>query len=166
MAELAGRLGFGQEALRRDRVGGDFLRQDLDRHVALDQRVVGAVDHAHAAAAEQVADFILAQTWTGARRWPLRSGGDVALRDARGGVPHVRLRFAQRGLGFRMPSGFGGMLGRVELSGSRHVGETRLELRKCCRPRQRAQAEPRLESIATIAEFSVSCMTTPAAPSE
>jgi hypothetical protein len=62
VVECARGLGFVLEAAQALRVFGETARQHLDRHVACEPRVAGAVDLAHAAGPERAEDLIGAQT--------------------------------------------------------------------------------------------------------
>ena len=61
VVEGRGRLGLLEEAALRGLVAGQIGREDLDRHLALEARVVGRVDDPHAAAAELGADRVRAE---------------------------------------------------------------------------------------------------------
>jgi hypothetical protein len=61
MIELRDCAGFPVEAVAELRVGGKRFGQDLDRHVAIEARVAGLVDFAHAACAEGGLDFVRAE---------------------------------------------------------------------------------------------------------
>ena len=59
MVQRRRRLGFAPEASQGDRVAGDFIRQKLERHKAVQARVFGFVDHTHTAAAQLLDDAIV-----------------------------------------------------------------------------------------------------------
>jgi len=59
-------LPLGDGPARRQRAAGQLRRQYLDRHVALEARVAGAVDLAHAAGAEHGHDLVGPETAPGA----------------------------------------------------------------------------------------------------
>ena len=63
--ELRDRARFTVEALAELRITGECLRQDLDRDGAIQPRVAGFVDLAHAAGAERREDFIGAEARAG-----------------------------------------------------------------------------------------------------
>src|SRR5262249_14105539 len=65
--QLAGGAGFRDETLERRRVGGESLRQDLDRHFAFDERIKTAVDDSHAPLAEDSTDFVFSKRGADAR---------------------------------------------------------------------------------------------------
>ena len=53
MVERGGQPRLGQEPLAEALVVGQLRREQLQRHVAVEREIVGAVDDAHPAAAEQ-----------------------------------------------------------------------------------------------------------------
>ena len=59
MRELSGRAPFAQEALADDRVGREVGGQRLDRDAAVELRVAGEVDDAHAAASDLAFELVL-----------------------------------------------------------------------------------------------------------
>ncbi len=61
VVERRGRLGLLEEAALRGVVAGQIGRQDLDRHLAVEARVVGRVDDPHSAAADLGADRVRAE---------------------------------------------------------------------------------------------------------
>ena len=61
VVEDRGRLGLLEEASLRGLVAGQVGRQDLDRHLAVQARVVARVDDPHPAAAELGADRVRAE---------------------------------------------------------------------------------------------------------
>jgi hypothetical protein len=61
MIETAGSPGFGLEASDEVRVARAGARQRLDRDVASQPRIVGAIDLAHAAGADQAVDLVRAE---------------------------------------------------------------------------------------------------------
>src|SRR5262249_4243322 len=62
VGERRDRARLALEAVERVGVGGDTLGEDLDRDVALQLRVSGAPDFAHAARAERREDLVGAET--------------------------------------------------------------------------------------------------------
>ena len=58
MVERAGGSGVRFEALDALRISGAGSRQRLDRDVAIQARIVGAIDLAHASCADDVVDFV------------------------------------------------------------------------------------------------------------
>ncbi len=72
-------LGFGFEAADEFRVVGVAGQDDLDGHLALDQRLDGAVDDAETAFADAVAEFVAADGAPGEILQPdlLGRGGGV-----------------------------------------------------------------------------------------
>ncbi len=62
MIELRDGAGFAIEPVPELRVAGQRRRKDLDRDCALEPRVAGFVDLAHAARAERGHDFVGAET--------------------------------------------------------------------------------------------------------
>ena len=80
MIELRDRAGFAVEALAELRIGGERLREDLDRHRAIEPRVARLVDLAHPAGAEGGEDFVRAEA--GARLECHGSGCRDYIRDA------------------------------------------------------------------------------------
>jgi hypothetical protein len=65
MTERCQKLCFPPEAGEPFAVGGEGLPQNLQRHVAIELRVAGAVDLAHAARANQRDDLVGAETSAG-----------------------------------------------------------------------------------------------------
>ena len=59
MLERGGGAGFADEALAAIAVGHQLGGQDLERDVAIEARVGGAIDHAHAAAADFLDDPVM-----------------------------------------------------------------------------------------------------------
>ena len=57
MVQRRQHLGFALEARQALGIGGERRRQDLDRHLALEPRVGGAIDLAHTAGAERRDDL-------------------------------------------------------------------------------------------------------------
>ena len=72
MVERAGRPRFLLEAAKPVRVSRDSLREDLERDVAAEARVVGPVHLAHAARAEQSEHLIGADARAGGQ-WHLKA---------------------------------------------------------------------------------------------
>src|SRR5579864_1901162 len=66
MVQGGQRLGFAREALEAIRIRGEEIRQDLDGDIAVERRVLRAVDLAHPAGAELGNDFV--RTDVGTRR--------------------------------------------------------------------------------------------------
>ena len=64
MIERSQHLRFARESREPIHIGGERLRQDLDRHVAVELRVVRAIDLTHAARAKRRTDFIGAEAST------------------------------------------------------------------------------------------------------
>ena len=62
MHDRGSRLRLTREAVAGRGVGGKFGRQDLDRRMPIQRRVVAAHDHPHSAAAENLRDFVAAKT--------------------------------------------------------------------------------------------------------
>src|SRR6185312_9030363 len=54
------RLRLAIEALQHLRLAGKSLRESFDRHLPADSPVFGAIDHSHAAAAQDARDLVLA----------------------------------------------------------------------------------------------------------
>ena len=65
VSEAGDRERFPFESLDASAIAGQRGRQDLDRDVALEPRIVGAVDGAHAPRAEQIDDLERADTCAG-----------------------------------------------------------------------------------------------------
>ena len=65
MGETGDRERFPFESLHASPIAGQRGRQHLDRHVPLESWIVGAVDGAHAARAEQIHDLERADTGAG-----------------------------------------------------------------------------------------------------
>ncbi len=61
MLERRRRLCFLDEAGAPIRIGDELRRQHLQRHVAVQPRIAGAIDHAHTSAADFVEDFVAAE---------------------------------------------------------------------------------------------------------
>ena len=61
MIERGQRLGFTLEARETVRIGGEQLRQDLQRDVTAQPRVAGSIDFAHPAGADGAEDLIGAE---------------------------------------------------------------------------------------------------------
>ncbi len=59
MVEGGGGLGFALEALERLMVLGHFLRQEFERHEAVELRVLSFVDDTHAPAAQLLQDAVV-----------------------------------------------------------------------------------------------------------
>ena len=59
MIEGGGGAGFALEAFQRLRVAGQFIGEKLQRDLAAELAVLGAIDHAHPPAAEFVQDAIV-----------------------------------------------------------------------------------------------------------
>jgi hypothetical protein len=87
---------LAREALERLGVGGELLRQDLDRHLAAEAGVARPPDLAHAAGAERADDLVAAEARARrqppgrARRHAGHPPGLRADRLAEGGVGVVR----------------------------------------------------------------------------
>jgi hypothetical protein len=66
--------GFALESREAIGVGGKGLRQDLDRHIAGEFRIPGAIDLAHSAFAQCGEDFVSAEARAGdqAHEWRTR----------------------------------------------------------------------------------------------
>jgi hypothetical protein len=62
MIERGERLGLALESGEPIGIGGERVGQDLDRHVAIQLRVAGFVDLAHAAGADSAGDFVRTKT--------------------------------------------------------------------------------------------------------
>ncbi len=73
-------LRFAAEAREPIRIARDGRDQNLDGHVAIELRVAGAIDLAHAAGAEQRDDVIGAELRAGIERHWKNSGGLYAAR--------------------------------------------------------------------------------------
>src|SRR5437764_13331973 len=58
MRQLRDRARLAVEALAQLRVGGEHIGQDLDGDDAIEPRVAGAIDFAHAAGAERCEDLV------------------------------------------------------------------------------------------------------------
>jgi len=84
MVEHGERLRFALEARQPFRVGGKDGRQDFQRDIAIEVRVAGEVDLAHAASAELGDYFVGAESRTGGHR---HGRGRVSFFSARMG-PH------------------------------------------------------------------------------
>ena len=70
-------------------VGGDLLRQDLDRHLATQARVASSVDLAHAAGADEIFDLVrpecaYRQTWS----WGHRPAHTIVILRSPAGLRH------------------------------------------------------------------------------
>ena len=65
MVQRGERLRFAREAREAFAVGGKELGQDLDRDAAIELRVAGAIDLAHAARTECADDLIRSQSTAG-----------------------------------------------------------------------------------------------------
>ena len=50
------------------RIGDEDVRQDLDRDVAIELRIAGAIDLAHSAGAERAEDLVRTEARAGAQR--------------------------------------------------------------------------------------------------
>jgi hypothetical protein len=74
MLQLAGDLGLGHEPRGRSRVGRILVVQQLDGYIAIQPQVAGAIDDAHAAAADLVEQLIARQ---GEKRFLCRCLGRV-----------------------------------------------------------------------------------------
>ncbi len=61
MVEGGQRLGLALEAVQPLGVRGQLGRQQLERHLPLEPRVLGAIDLTHAARAELLEDAVVAQ---------------------------------------------------------------------------------------------------------
>ena len=59
MAERRGRPGFAQEALHRGRVGHQVWRQTLERDLASQTRIFGAIHHSHTARSQRVQEPVM-----------------------------------------------------------------------------------------------------------
>jgi hypothetical protein len=70
VAERGDRARFTIEAISQPRIGSERRRQDLDGDGAIEPRVTGAIDLAHAARAEGRNDLIGAQAATGLETHP------------------------------------------------------------------------------------------------
>ena len=62
MIQRRQRLRFALEPREPVRIGGKELRQDLDRHVAIELRIAGAIHLAHSARADGLRDFVRAES--------------------------------------------------------------------------------------------------------
>jgi hypothetical protein len=62
------RLGLAHEPRQPVRIAGEELGQDLDRDVAIEPRIAGRVDLAHAARAKRTANLVRTETRTGGER--------------------------------------------------------------------------------------------------
>src|SRR5262245_20857511 len=82
MRELrdAQRLAF--EPQDGGRIGGERFSQDLDRHIAIEPRIAGAIHLAHAAGPERADDLVLTEAGAGRQRHDRYS-----MRSARRDVP-------------------------------------------------------------------------------
>ena len=58
MRQLRGGLGLTTEALDEERIGAEFGVEDLERHGPIEQKVLGPIDHRHAAARDEVSHLI------------------------------------------------------------------------------------------------------------
>jgi hypothetical protein len=58
-------LGFALEARKAVGISGEDGREDLERHVAIQLRIAGAIDLTHAARADERQDLICAETSAG-----------------------------------------------------------------------------------------------------
>ena len=67
-------LGLALEPLARRRVEREIDQHHLERDVAVERRVLGAIEHAHPAAAKQAQDFVAANMRRN-RGWHLQSYG-------------------------------------------------------------------------------------------
>ena len=67
MVERCERFRFALETSQPLRVAGERVGQDLDRHLALQIRVGGLIDLAHAAGADRGGDLIRSKTRSGWR---------------------------------------------------------------------------------------------------
>ena len=65
MIECGERFGFALKARKTVRVGGEGLRKDLDRHIALQPRVSRAKHPSHATFADEGGDFVCAEAIAG-----------------------------------------------------------------------------------------------------
>jgi hypothetical protein len=68
VVERGERLGFALEAPQPLLVVRELVGQDLDRHLALEPRVLGAVDLAHSAGAEGAEDLVEGEGLAGGER--------------------------------------------------------------------------------------------------
>ena len=76
MVDLSRGAGLLLEALQAIRVGGEALGQHLDRHVAREAVVAGAIDLPHAARAEKRDDFVGTDACAGCDcHWNVFAGG-------------------------------------------------------------------------------------------
>ena len=62
------RFGLPLQALLQSRIGGKAGKQNLDGNRAVEPRVVGAIDFAHAAGAERSSDLVRAE-FVARREW-------------------------------------------------------------------------------------------------
>ena len=67
MRELGDDARFPIEALAELWIAGEALRQDFDRHRAIEARVTGSVDLAHPPCAKRAEDFIRAESGAGGK---------------------------------------------------------------------------------------------------
>jgi hypothetical protein len=98
-------LRFPLEAGEAIGIVGEGIRQNLDRHVAIEFRISGLVDFAHAAGAEGGEDFVRTEAsagserqgvrdykgWTAAQTWLLTVAGAVAFLNPKNFVLFVDL---------------------------------------------------------------------------
>ena len=68
MVQRRGGAGLALEALQRLPGRGELGRQELERDLAAQPRVLGLVDDAHAAAADPVEDAVVGQRWCRSRK--------------------------------------------------------------------------------------------------
>src|SRR5262245_34707681 len=68
MVQRSKQLGFAFEAADAMRVAGDDVRERFDRDVAVEFRVAGPVDLAHASGTDGPDDFVVTDAGTG-RQW-------------------------------------------------------------------------------------------------
>ena len=64
VVQRRGRAGLALEAFRGQRIGGSRLGQELDRDVATEPEVFGAVHDAHAAGAQPIDDAVVRDNGT------------------------------------------------------------------------------------------------------
>ena len=76
MVELGDRAGFAIEAVAELRISGEGVREDLDRHRAIETCVAGFVHFAHAAGAESGEDFVRAEAGAGSEG---QTAGSIAV---------------------------------------------------------------------------------------
>jgi hypothetical protein len=63
MVQAGQQLGFTFEALQPFLVGGQGLRQDLDRDLSIEGRVQRPPDHTHPTLADLLDDAVVQQVW-------------------------------------------------------------------------------------------------------